>query len=229
MREIVLDTETTGLEPDEGHRIVEIGCVEIINYLPTGRIYHTYINPERDVPPEASAISGIQTDFLKSFPLFSQIVDDFLNFIEDDKLVIHNAKFDIKFLNAELGRLNYPSLPFHRAIDTLKMARTKFPGSPASLDALCRRFQIDSSRRVKHGALLDSELLAKVYLELVGGRQTTFAFDSIPIMDSPLTERNHSLSSERLLRTPRPHQPTPEELDSHQTLIGMIKGNLWEK
>ncbi|MDF3034679.1 MAG: polymerase epsilon subunit, partial [Alphaproteobacteria bacterium] len=175
MREIVLDTETTGLDPAEGHRVIEIGCVELINYLPTGRVYHTYINPERDVPLEASAISGLKTDFLKPFPVFSKIVDDFLSFLGDDKLVIHNASFDLKFLNAELERLGHPLFLPHRATDTLKIARTKFPGSPASLDALCRRFQIDLTSRTKHGALVDSELLAKVYLELIGGRQTAFS------------------------------------------------------
>lgn len=228
MREIVLDTETTGLDPAEGHRIIEIGCVELINYLPTGRVYHTYINPERDVPSEASAISGIKTDFLKPFPVFANIVDDFLTFLGGDKLVIHNASFDLKFLNAEFGRLNHPPFLPHRATDTLKIARTKFPGSPASLDALCRRFQIDLSTRTKHGALVDSELLAKVYLELIGGRQTTFSFDGCTSEKSASKGGNIN-AVERTLRIARPHQPTPEELAAHEELIGTLKEPLWKR
>jgi DNA polymerase-3 subunit epsilon len=229
MREIVLDTETTGLEPSAGHRIIEIGCVELINYLPTGRVYHTYINPERDVPAEASAISGLKTDFLKPFPVFARIVDDFLSFIGNDKLVIHNAPFDLKFLNAELGRLNHSLFPPHRATDTLKIARTKFPGSPASLDALCRRFQIDLSSREKHGALVDSELLAKVYLELIGGRQTAFSFNggaSSTTKDAAKNDVSHG--GVRPVRSPRPHHPTDQELTAHKELISTIKGTLWE-
>ncbi len=228
MREIVLDTETTGLDPAEGHRIIEIGCVELINYLPTGRVYHTYINPERDVPSEASAISGIKTDFLKPFPVFANIVDDFLTFLGEDKLVIHNASFDLKFLNAEFERLNHPPFLPHRATDTLKIARTKFPGSPASLDALCRRFQIDLSTRTKHGALVDSELLAKVYLELIGGRQTTFSFDGGASEKSASKDGNIN-AVERALRIARPHQLTPEELAAHQKLIGTLKEPLWKR
>jgi DNA polymerase-3 subunit epsilon len=229
MREIVLDTETTGLDPAEGHRIIEIGCVELFNYMPTGRVYHTYINPERDVPAEASAISGIKTEFLKPFPLFSAIVDDFLEFLGEDKLVIHNASFDLKFLNAEFARLNHPSFPPHRATDTLKIARTKFPGSPASLDALCRRFQIDLSGRTKHGALLDSELLAKVYLELVGGRQTAFTFDGTKPSGPTAEKGGNPVAILRAPRPPRPHQATPEEQSAHQELIGTIKSALWKK
>ena len=227
MREIVLDTETTGLDPQNGHRVIEIGCVELINFLPSGRVYHTYINPERDVPAEASAISGLKTDFLKPFPVFAKIVDDFLSFIGDDKLVIHNAPFDLKFLNAELKLLKHPGLPPHRATDTLLMARRKFPGSPASLDALCRRFEIDLSTRTKHGALLDSELLAKVYLELIGGRQTAFSFEE---KKSARTNKETAVTiSERILRPARPHCPTSEELAAHQELISKIQNNLWTK
>jgi DNA polymerase-3 subunit epsilon len=228
MREIVLDTETTGLDPADGHRIIEIGCVELINYIPTGKVYHTYVNPERDVPSEASAISGIKTDFLKPFPVFSKIVDDFLSFLGEDRLVIHNASFDLKFLNAEFGRLNHPLLPDHRAIDTLKIARSKFPGSPASLDALCRRFQIDLSSRTKHGALVDSELLAKVYLELVGGRQTSLSLGGYPAQ-TKTTTKDDLIKILRTHREPRSHQPTEEELAAHKELISKIKGNLWEK
>ncbi|MBX9804888.1 MAG: DNA polymerase III subunit epsilon [Alphaproteobacteria bacterium] len=229
MREIVLDTETTGLDPADGHRIIEIGCVELFNYLPTGKVYHTYINPERDVPQEASAISGIKTEFLKPFPLFSAIVEEFLEFIGDDKLVIHNASFDLKFLNSELGRLNHPLLLPHRATDTLKIARAKFPGSPASLDALCRRFEIDLSSRSKHGALVDSELLAKVYLELVGGRQTAFSFGGKPSTEQVLEKSGNAVATLRPSRSARPHQATPDEILAHNDLIGTIKGSLWKR
>jgi len=227
MREIVLDTETTGLEPSEGHRIIEIGCVELVNYVPTGRVYHTYVNPERDVPLEASAISGLKTDFLKSHPVFADVVEDFLSFIQDDKLVIHNASFDLKFLNAELGRLNHPPLPPHRATDTLKIARTKFPGSPASLDALCRRFQIDLSTRTKHGALIDSELLAKVYLELVGGRQVAFSFQEEKFLEKVSISPTLTIEPQVTYQI-RSYPPTSEELEAHQEMIKSIKGNLWK-
>ena len=171
MREIVLDTETTGLEPIQGDRIVEIGAVELFNHLPTGRTYHQYINPQRPMPQEAFAVHGLGDDFLRDKPVFKAIGRAFLDFIEDAPLVIHNAAFDMKFLNAELGWAGLPALGADRALDTLMIARKRFPGSPASLDALCRRFGIDNSAREKHGALLDSEILAEVYLELVGGRQ----------------------------------------------------------
>ncbi|GIT91443.1 DNA polymerase III subunit epsilon [Jannaschia pagri] len=173
MREIVLDTETTGFEPESGDRIVEIGAVELINYVPTGRTYHQYINPERSMPQGAFEVHGLGDDFLKDFPVFAQVGQAFVDFIGDAKLVIHNAAFDMKFLNAELGWMGLARLPMDRALDTLAIARSKFPGSPASLDALCRRFGIDNSAREKHGALLDSEILAEVYLELIGGRQPT--------------------------------------------------------
>jgi DNA polymerase-3 subunit epsilon len=171
MREIVLDTETTGFEPSEGDRIVEIGAVELFNHLPTGRTYHQYINPKRNMPEAAFNVHGLSEEFLSDKPVFKDIAQEFIDFIKDSKLVIHNASFDMKFLNAELGWVSRPALPMHQAIDTLAIARRKFPGSPASLDALCRRFGIDNSSRTLHGALLDSEILAEVYLELVGGRQ----------------------------------------------------------
>ena len=171
MREIVLDTETTGFEPSEGHRIVEIGAVELFNHLPTGKTYHQYINPERPMPKEAFEVHGLGDDFLRDKPVFAQVGRAFLDFIGDAQLVIHNAAFDMKFLNFELQKAALPTLPSARATDTLLIARQKFPGSPASLDALCRRFGVDNSAREKHGALLDSEILAEVYLELVGGRQ----------------------------------------------------------
>ncbi len=191
MREIVLDTETTGFEPSEGDRIVEIGAVELNGHMPTGRVYHQYINPRRDMPAEAFGVHGIGPDLLvppqpaqpgqvilKDKPVFEDIAQAFLDFVGDAKLVIHNAAFDMKFLNAELGWCNKPLLPNDQALDTLAIARKNFPGSPASLDALCRRFGIDNSARDKHGALLDSEILAEVYLELIGGRQPDFALAS---------------------------------------------------
>lgn len=193
MREIVLDTETTGFEPNEGDRIVEIGAVELFNHMPTGKTYHQYINPQRGMPDEAFGVHGIGPDLLdspraaqpgevtlKDKPLFAEIVDDFIAFVGTGaKLVIHNAKFDMKFLNAELKWANRPLLPDDIAVDTLAMARRKFPGSPATLDALCRRFAIDNSSRTLHGALLDSEILAEVYLELIGGKQPDFALNVV--------------------------------------------------
>ena len=174
MLEVVLDTETTGLDPEQGDRIVEIGAIELNNHLPTGKTYHQYINPKRAMPAEAFAVHGLGDDFLKDKPDFSAIVDGFLNFIGDAKLIIHNASFDMKFINAELRWAGRTILPSDQALDTLAIARRKFPGSPASLDALCRRFGIDSFDRTLHGALLDSEILAQVYLELIGGRQPDF-------------------------------------------------------
>lgn len=180
MREIVMDTETTGLSPNEGHRIVEIGCVELLNHVPTGKVYHQYINPERDMPEEAFAVHGLSAERLRPEPVFARIGDAFLDFIGDANLVIHNASFDMKFLNAELTAMGRPPLPWERAIDTLAIARKRFPGSPSSLDALCRRFGIDNSSRTLHGALLDSEILAEVYLELIGGKQPDFALSGAP-------------------------------------------------
>lgn len=178
MREIVMDTETTGFDADKDDRIVEIGGIELVNHLPTGRTFHVYVNPERPMPKEAFEVHGLGDDFLRDKPKFADIVQGFVDFIGDDaRLVIHNASFDMKFLNAELRRLGRPPLPWSRALDTLALAREKFPGSPATLDALCRRFGIDNSNRQLHGALLDSELLAEVYLELIGGRQPDLVLD----------------------------------------------------
>ncbi|MFK7944004.1 MAG: DNA polymerase III subunit epsilon [Paracoccaceae bacterium] len=171
MREIVMDTETTGLDPDGGDRIVEIGGVELINHLPTGRTYHQYINPERGMPKEAFDVHGLGDEFLRDKPVFAEIADAFTDFVGDARLVIHNANFDMGFLNMELRRLGKPALPKEQALDTLDIARKKFPGAQASLDALCKRFGVDNSNRTLHGALLDSEILAEVYLELLGGRQ----------------------------------------------------------
>jgi DNA polymerase-3 subunit epsilon len=174
MRELVLDTETTGFKPEEGDRLVEIGIVELMNQLPTGNTYHQYINPERDMPQGAFEVHGLSIEFLSDKPVFADVAQEFLDFVGNDRMIIHNAAFDMKFLNAELSWLKRPPLPMSQALDTLAIARKRFPGSPASLDALCRRFGIDNSSRTLHGALLDSEILAEVYLELIGGRQPDF-------------------------------------------------------
>jgi len=172
MREIVLDTETTGLDPLRGDRLVEIGCVEIFNRMPTGQTFHRHINPERDIPAEAFAVHGLSTQFLASKPLFAEVVDEFLDFIADAPLVIHNASFDISFINAELDRIKRPAILRERLVDTLLLARRKHPGVSNRLDDLCSRYAIDNSRRTKHGALLDAELLAEVYIDLIGARQS---------------------------------------------------------
>lgn len=181
MREIVLDTETTGLDPLRGDRLVEIGCVEIFNRMPTGQTYHVYINPERDMPAEAFAVHGLSTEFLASKPLFNEVVDEFLAFIGDTPLVIHNASFDISFINAELDRIKRKAIPKDRLVDTLLLARRKHPGVSNRLDDLCSRYQIDNSRRTKHGALLDAELLAEVYAELSGGRQASLLLQTAAV------------------------------------------------
>lgn len=180
MREIILDTETTGLRPAEGHRLVEIGCLELINHVPTGEIFHCYINPERDMPEAAFAVHGLSEEFLRDKPLFKSVAEEFLGFIETSPLIIHNAAFDLSFLNAELSLIDRDPLSPERAIDTLEIARRKFPGAQNNLDALCRRFNVDNSNRTRHGALLDAELLAEVYLELIGGRQPGLILDTVP-------------------------------------------------
>lgn len=216
MREIVMDTETTGFEPSEGHRIVEIGGVELLNHMPTGRVFHQYINPERDMPAEAFAVHGLSAEFLRDFPVFAQIADTFLDFIDGARLIIHNAAFDMRFLNAELGWIGRPLLPDTIAIDTLAIARRRFPGSPASLDALCRRFGVDNSGREKHGALLDSEILAEVYLELIGGRQPDFGLTA-----SQTQRQVRSDTGWRPRPRPKPLDAriTEEETGAHQAMI----------
>jgi DNA polymerase III subunit epsilon len=217
MREIVLDTETTGLDPSEGHRIVEIACIELVHYVPTGRKFHRYVNPERSMPEDALAVHGITAAFLASQPLFGAIADELLAFIGSDRLVIHNAEFDLAFLNGELVRLQ--RAPIESAfIDTLGLARVRFPGAPASLDALCRRFGIDLSMRVHHGAQIDCELLAAVYLELLGGRQPVLDF-AVPAEEVVIAER--------VRRTPRPHSPSAEELIAHQVMLQTITDPIW--
>jgi DNA polymerase-3 subunit epsilon len=221
LREIILDTETTGLDPQQGHRIIEIGCLEMINLRLTNRSFHTYINPEREVPLEATQISGITTDFLKSFPVFQQISEDFLFFVKDSTLVIHNARFDIGFLNAELTRLQYPLLT-HPIVDTLSLARKLFPGSPASLDALCKRFQVDLTARTKHGALLDAQLLAKIYIELQGGRQRKIFLGSEESVSSRSEEDWIQKLRDRPLRYSRSFPRCQEELCRHQVFLNSL-------
>lgn len=223
MREIVLDTETTGLDPNAGHRVVEIGCVELINHLPTGLVFHKYINPERDMPEEAFAVHGLSEEFLSQHPVFNEIASEFVDFIGDATLVIHNADFDMKFLNWELSQLGIPVMPRERAIDTVAMARRRFPGSPANLDALCRRFSIDNTARTKHGALLDSELLAEVYLELIGGREPGLALASMAAAGSSVAVEQRP----REHRPPRPHQASDDELAAHAAFVATLKNPLW--
>ena len=231
MREIVLDTETTGLDPYADHRLVEIGCIELINHMPTGRQYHQYINPQRPMPKEAFDVHGLGDDFLKDQPVFAEVADDFIEFIGDDSvLVIHNASFDMKFLNAELEWLNKPRIAMERALDTVQMARKKFPGSPVSLDALCRRFKIDNSNRTLHGALLDSDLLAQVYLELLGGRQHGLSLDPNALNGDQDDENGgrRVLGPRGNRLEPRPHVISEEELTAHGAYVeAKIKDALW--
>ncbi|MEB8388941.1 DNA polymerase III subunit epsilon [Rhodobacteraceae bacterium KMM 6894] len=228
MREIVLDTETTGFEPDQGDRIVEIGCVELLNHMPTGRTYHQYINPQRGMPEDAFKVHGLGDDFLRDKPVFAKIAQDFLTFIGDARLVIHNASFDMKFLNAELGWLKLPKIPLEQALDTLAIARKRFPGSPASLDALCRRFNIDNTSRTLHGALLDSEILAEVYLELIGGRQPDFALATGP---SQVSNTGPDTNWRAMPRPrPLPARLTPEEAAAHEAFVNTLgEAPLWRK
>jgi len=227
LREIILDTETTGLDPATGDRIVEIGAVELVNHLPTGRTFHVYINPERDMPKEAEAVHGLSTAFLRDKPVFAAIAGEFLDFIGDATLIIHNASFDVAFLNAELGFLRLPPLLPERVVDTLHMARQKHPGAANSLDALCRRYGIDNSRRTKHGALLDSELLAEVYLELIGGRQTALVLEAsrvkrtTTVVSGPIDLRRPS---------PLPSRLTEAEREAHAAFVASLGENaLWKQ
>lgn len=241
MREIVLDTETTGFDPFSGDRIVEIGAVELMNHVATGETYHVYINPERGMPDEAFGVHGIGPDLLdspraaepgevtlKDKPVFQKVGQSFLDFIEDSQLVIHNAAFDMKFLNAELKWMGLPEIPYERAIDTLMIARKRFPGSPASLDALCRRFNIDNSNRTLHGALLDSEILADVYLELIGGKQPDFGL-------APVGETSNSAGTETNWRpeprlTPLPSRLSEKEKAAHAAFVKKLGDEaLWIK
>jgi DNA polymerase III subunit epsilon len=222
MREIVLDTETTGLDPAVGHRVIELACIELFNHVPTGRVFHRYVNPERDIEAEATAVHGITLDMLAAHPVFAVIADEFLAFIGSDRLVIHNAEFDLRFLNAELGRLGRPSLCCE-VEDTLLLARKRYPGAPASLDALCRRFAIDLTARTKHGARLDCELLAAVYLELIGGRQPGLDLAVAAGVTGTLD------TLQRPARPPRPHAPSDEELVAHAALLMKLRDPLWNR
>lgn len=222
MREVVLDTETTGLDPKASDRLVEIGCRELINHVPTGEGYQSYINPERDMPAGAFAVHGLSEEFLRQHPVFADICDAFLDFIADSPLVIHNAEFDMGFVNAELTRLGRPVLEPARAIDTIEIARRKFPGAPASLDALCRRFGIDNADRTKHGALIDADLLARVYLELIGGRQPGLGLGAArKRADAP------GRVAKRESRVPRPHEPGAEEIALHDALVESLDDPIW--
>ncbi|WP_425040067.1 DNA polymerase III subunit epsilon [Primorskyibacter sp. S187A] len=228
MREIVLDTETTGFEPEQGDRIVEIGCVELLNHMPTGRTFHEYINPERSMPQEAFEVHGLGDEFLRDKPVFAKVGQQFLDFVGDAKLVIHNAAFDMKFLNAELRWMGLRQLPNEQAIDTLAMARKKFPGSPSSLDALCRRFNIDNSSRTLHGALLDSEILAEVYLELIGGRQPGLT------LTAQNTGGDRIEAVGQWKPTPRPKvlgpRCTEAELEAHRDFVAQMGDDaIWRK
>ncbi|MCE9524371.1 MAG: DNA polymerase III subunit epsilon [Alphaproteobacteria bacterium] len=230
MREIVLDTETTGLDPSQGHRIVEIGCLELRNRTPTGERFHAYCNPQRDVPEESRRITNLSTEFLADKPLFAQVVDGFLGFIGDSPLVIHNAEFDLKFLNSELKRVNKPLLTSDRAIDTLMMARRRFPGASASLDALCRRFDIalDERKSKGHGALLDVELLAQVYLELSGGRQPGLELSA----SSAATNNRAAVGPQRAVArpTPLPSRLSEDERARHERMVASLGPSaLWKQ
>jgi DNA polymerase-3 subunit epsilon len=217
MREIVIDTETTGLDPSLGHRIVEIAALELFHHVPTGRKFHCYVNPERDMPADAYAVHGLSAEFLADHPPFASVIDDFLAFVDGSPVVIHNAEFDIAFLNAELALLGRPPLSFP-AVDTLSLARRRFPGSPASLDALCRRFSIDLAARDKHGAEIDCGLLAAVYIELLGGRQPGLDFAVAQTAATTLL----TMAGNRPVRPPRPHTASPEELMAHRALLATI-------
>lgn len=227
MREVVLDTETTGFDPEGGDRIVEIGAVELLNHLPTGRTYHQYVNPERSMPKDAFEVHGLGDEFLANKPVFSKVGQAFLDFAGTSKLVIHNASFDMKFLNAELRWCKLPTLPMEQALDTLAIARKKFPGSPASLDALCRRFGIDTSARTLHGALLDSEILAEVYLELIGGRQPDFMLNDA---GGHGITKNDSAWQPKPRPMPLPNRVTAEETAAHQEFIQELgDSSVWRK
>ncbi len=230
MREIVLDTETTGFDPTSGDRLVEIGAVELLNHMPTGKVYHQQINPERSMPEGAFAVHGLGDELLASKPLFKEVVDAFLAFIGTSKLVIHNASFDMKFLNAELGWIDRPLLPMDQAIDTLEMARKKFPGAQNSLDALCRRFGVNNAHREKHGALLDSELLAEVYLELVGGRQPDFALAGSYQQGAAQGGEASSVWKAGSRPKPLPSRLTQDEIKRHDAFVTSFSSpSLWPK
>lgn len=226
MREIVMDTETTGLDPTQGHKVVEIGAVELFNHIPTGRTFHQYINPQRQMPQEAFDVHGLSIEFLMSYPVFKDIAEKFLNFIGSSTLIIHNASFDVKFLNFELDSVGAEKIQNDRVLDTLKLARSKYPGSPASLDALSRRFRIDISKRSKHGALLDSQILAEVYLELIGGRQPGLELISTQTRNTTTSSNDGTFKRE----VPLPSLLTDTEKKAHDAFIKLLGEKcLWTK
>jgi DNA polymerase III subunit epsilon len=225
VREIVLDTETTGLDPFDGHRVVEIGCVELVNCIPSGRVWHCHVNPEREVPYQAFEVHGLSTEFLRDKPRFAELADDMLAFIEGAVLVMHNAAFDFGFLNAELERVARPLLKWDRVVDTLALARRRHPGAPCSLDALCKRYGVDLSEREKHGALLDCRLLAAVYVELVGGHQARLDF-AINGAQAALLGAN----AEAIQPRPRPLAPrlSAAEIEAHRAFVATLGAEaLW--
>ena len=225
MREIVLDTETTGLDPYQGHRLIEIGCIELVNRMPTGQVFHYYVHPERDIPEEAFRVHGISLEMLRDKPRFHEIADELLTFLGDAPLVIHNAAFDMGFLNAELERAERPLLDRTRMVDTLMLARRKYPGGSNRLDDLCLRYRIDTSRRVKHGALLDAELLAEVYIELIDARQTTL----ILVENGDAIDRTpQQIAASRVRPQPLVSRLTEEELGAHRSFIATLgEAALW--
>ncbi len=225
LREVVLDTETTGLDPAEGHRIVEVAAVELVNHLPTGETFQSYVDPERDVPEDARRVHGLTREFLSGFPTFAGIVDRLLTFLGDSPLIIHNASFDLAFLNAELARIGRPPIAASRVIDTLVIAQRRFPGAPVNLDALCRRFGVDARARTLHGALLDCQLLAEVYLHLMGGRQAGLALVST---EAAVTS-SATKPTARRLRPPRPHAASPEELAAHAAFLARLDDPIWKR
>jgi DNA polymerase III subunit epsilon len=226
MREVVFDTETTGIQVSEGHRMVEIGCVELFNRVETGRVYHCYYNPERSMPPEAQAVHGLGDTFLAGQKLFRDCCEELLDFIEDSPLVAHNAAFDFAFLNYELGEAGRLHIPRSRMVDTLALSRTRHPGAKHSLDAMCVRYGIDRSHRIKHGALLDAQLLAQCYVELTGGRQIGLSLADAP---SPAESERLSIAYDitRPVRPPRPHAASPAELERHARFLAQLTDPVW--
>ncbi len=230
MREIIFDTETTGFDPLTGDRLVEIGCIELINRVPSGLTFHRYFNPQRAMPASAQAVHGLSDTFLADKPLFGTKVEELLEFLGDSMLVAHNARFDFGFLNHELRLCGRPEISFDRMIDTVAMARIAHPGAKHSLDALCTRYGIDRSHRVKHGALLDAELLAQLYIELTGGRQIGLGFgDAGAVDDEPVAASDAVMidRSQRIRRAARPFSATPEELERHRTFVATLTEPLW--
>lgn len=225
MREIIFDTETTGFDPKNGDRMVEIGCIEMVNRVDTGRAFHAYFNPERAMPAEAEAVHGLSDAFLADKPLFSELAQDFLDFIEDSPMVAHNAGFDFNFINAELALCGLPAVGRDRMVDTVALAKVRHPGAKLSLDALCTRYGIDRSHRTKHGALLDAELLAQVYVELRGGRQ--IGLELVAETTEIVTEIKVLDRKDRIYRQPRPHAAADEELAAHAEFLKSVDTPLW--